>query len=58
MITPMIVGAVSGVGIGLLIPWLHQLPDKKDSSSQNQQARIRLRPYFSGKAAGFFGSFN
>ncbi len=57
-LTDVIVGAVSGVGFGLVIPWLHELPDKEDPSSHPQQARIHMRPFFSGNSAGLFGSFN
>ncbi|MCP4675180.1 MAG: phosphatase PAP2 family protein [Deltaproteobacteria bacterium] len=57
-LSDVLVGAVTGVGIGLLIPWLHELPRKEGSSSHTEQARIQMRPYFSGTAAGVFGSFN
>ncbi len=57
-LSDVLVGAVTGVGFGLFVPWLHELPRKKGSSSRSEQSRILMRPYFSGTAAGVFGSFN
>jgi membrane-associated phospholipid phosphatase len=57
-LSDVLVGAVAGVGFGLLVPWLHELPRKKSSSPYTQQARFRMSPYFSGISAGVFGSFN
>jgi membrane-associated phospholipid phosphatase len=47
--TDVIVGAASGVGFGLLIPWLHELP--------RVGAVASLRPYFAGGSAGLMGVF-
>ncbi len=56
-LSDMLVGVVTGVGFGLLVPWLHELPDKNGSSSHSTQARVQMRPYFSGMSTGVIGSF-
>ncbi|MCP4606543.1 MAG: phosphatase PAP2 family protein [Proteobacteria bacterium] len=57
-LTDVIVGAISGVGFGLLIPWLHELPSDERMSSHPKKASIQVRPYFSGMSAGLVGSFH
>ncbi|MDJ0764150.1 MAG: phosphatase PAP2 family protein [Myxococcota bacterium] len=54
-LSDVIVGAITGVGLGLAIPWLHELPRRPDHL---QQAAVQLRPYFSGVSAGLIGRFN
>ncbi len=51
-----LVGAATGFGIGLLVPWIHELPGGRSDS--NDIARVKLRPYFSGISYGFVGTFN
>jgi membrane-associated phospholipid phosphatase len=55
--TDVMVGAVAGMGIGYLIPWLHELPKDEGLSGSGKQARIRLRPWISGQGFGLSGTF-
>ena len=50
--TDVIVGAATGAGLGLLIPWLHELPEK-----ENAETGFSIRPVFAGTSAGIAGSF-
>jgi membrane-associated phospholipid phosphatase len=55
-LTDTIVGAAAGIGIGLLVPWLHELPDAPDPERPGQLS-VQMRPYFAGTSAGLLGSF-
>jgi len=52
-ITDSVIGAATGIGLGLLIPWLHELPEEPSSG----RANVHVRPYFAGVSAGVIGRF-
>ena len=55
--TDFVVGAVAGVGVGFLIPWLNELPEDAGRSANGRRAGIQLRPWFSGQGFGVSGTF-
>jgi membrane-associated phospholipid phosphatase len=55
--TDVIVGSVAGVGLGLLIPWLHELPVDQRQAPRRKRSSLRLRPYFAGTSIGLMGAW-
>jgi len=52
-----IVGAATGVGFGLLIPWLHELPaGEQGPSTDPDRVGVRLQPRVSDSSIGLVGS--
>ena len=50
-----LVGAATGVGFGLLIPWLHERPRGRGRGESPRP--VAAWPYFAGAMAGVSGSF-
>jgi membrane-associated phospholipid phosphatase len=55
--TDVMVGAVAGMGIGFLVPWLHELPENERRSAATQKQTVQIRPWLWGPSIGISGSF-
>jgi membrane-associated phospholipid phosphatase len=55
--TDVMAGAVAGGGIGLLVPWLHELPRRGPEHGRGDDAGIQVRPWLWEQGAGLTGTF-